>query len=145
MQDKVDGVALPAVPELKSGDMVAADGSCSLLQETTGSVSISVNMAKAGFLVLCDRFYPGWQVQIDGLPGTICRANGFMRAVYLRPGAHLVQYQYRPRSLLLGFYLALTALIINIVIAFWGARSWLWSIILYLSNGKWPDKSELSS
>ncbi|MBL0187341.1 MAG: hypothetical protein IPP97_16540 [Candidatus Obscuribacter sp.] len=139
VQDKLDGTALPAVPEFKKGEVVEGSGKCEFLHEATGSVSISVNMAKAGFLVLCDRFYPGWQVQIDGLPGTICRANGFMRAVYLRPGAHLVQYQYRPRSLFAGFYLALSALIINLIIVFWGARTWLWSIILYLSNGKWPE------
>jgi hypothetical protein len=120
VQDKLDGTALPAVPEFKKGEVVEGSGKCEFLHEATGSVSISVNMAKAGFLVLCDRFYPGWQVQIDGLPGTICRANGFMRAVYLRPGAHLVQYQYRPRSLFAGFYLALSALIINLIIVFWG-------------------------
>jgi hypothetical protein len=108
---------------LKKGEVVEGSGKCEFLHEANRQ-RIDIGQHGKGGIFWCFviAFYPGWQVQIDGLPGTICRANGFMRAVYLRPGAHLVQYQYRPRSLFAGFYLALSALIINLIIVFWGAR-----------------------
>ena len=45
---------------------------------------------------------PGWRATVDGVPAPILRANGFVPAVYLEPGEHVVEFMFRPRSLLIG-------------------------------------------
>jgi hypothetical protein len=75
------------------------------LQDQPEHVAISVKTPKAAFLVLNDRYYPGWQATVDSQPVTLYRANAFMRGVFLTTGAHLVEFDYKPESLTQGFYL----------------------------------------
>ncbi|UCC63897.1 MAG: YfhO family protein, partial [Anaerolineae bacterium] len=60
------------------------------------------SLAQAGYLVLSDTHYPGWQVDVDGQRGRLHRANLLFRAVYLPPGSHTVEFQFQPQSLRLG-------------------------------------------
>ena len=122
-----------AEPGTTSG---TGNGAVAFLVDNREKVSLSVKLANDGFVVLNDRFYPGWKVKIDSIPGTIYRANGFMRAVYLKAGSHLLEFTYEPESLLYGFYLALFAGLTTVSISLYLLRAKLWSIILYLSLGK---------
>jgi uncharacterized membrane protein YfhO len=56
----------------------------------------------AGYLVLGDAWYPGWEVTVDGATADPVRAWGFLRAVRIGAGRHEVVWSYRPRSLMLG-------------------------------------------
>lgn len=76
------------------------------LQDKPEHVAISVKTPKAAFLVLNDRYYPGWQATVDSQPVTLYRANAFMRGVFLAAGTHLVEFDYKPESLTQGYYLA---------------------------------------
>ena len=44
-------------------------------------VTLDVTAPAAGYLVLTDAWYPGWQVRVDGTPATLERANVMFRAV----------------------------------------------------------------
>lgn len=59
-----------------------------------------------GLLILSDQYYPGWQARIDGQPTEIVRADTVFRAVCVPPGDHVVHYEYRPLSLLVGVLLS---------------------------------------
>ncbi|MCC6336338.1 MAG: hypothetical protein IT380_20425, partial [Myxococcales bacterium] len=49
----------------------------------------------AGYLVLADAWYPGWEVEVDGVSAAPVRAWGFLRAVRIPEGRHEVVWRYR--------------------------------------------------
>jgi len=73
-------------------------------------VAADVNSDAAGILVLADLHYPGWTASVDGRPAPILAADGYLRAVALSPGAHRVEFRYRPVSFYAGAALSLLAL-----------------------------------
>jgi hypothetical protein len=73
-------------------------------------VAADVNSDAAGILVLADLHYPGWTASVDGRPVPILAADGYLRAVALSPGAHRVEFRYRPVSFYAGAALSLLAL-----------------------------------
>jgi hypothetical protein len=46
-------------------------------------------------LLLNDKFDPNWQVQVDDKPAELLRCNFIMRGVYLTPGTHTVELQFK--------------------------------------------------
>ena len=73
-------------------------------------VAADVNSDAAGILVLADLNYPGWAASVDGHPAPILAADGYLRAVALSPGAHRVEFRYRPVSFYAGAAVSLLAL-----------------------------------
>jgi len=67
---------------------------------------IRVQTPQAGFLVIGDVWYPGWQATVDGEPVPVLRAYIALRAVPLSPGEHTVHLSYRPLSFRLGLLLS---------------------------------------
>ncbi|MCE9599037.1 MAG: YfhO family protein [Spirochaetia bacterium] len=51
------------------------------------------------FLILNDKFFPGWICLVNGKPVPIFAANVLFRAVQLPPGKHTVEFVYKPDSL----------------------------------------------
>jgi len=63
-------------------------------------------------LLLNDKFDPDWRVTVDGKPAELLRCNFIMRGVYLTPGAHTVEFQFKlPNGPL---YVTLTAIAVGI-------------------------------
>lgn len=65
----------------------------------TTEVAISAATPFRTFLVLNDLWYPGWEVEVNGRPAELLRANLLFRAVALPPGRHEVVFRFRPWSL----------------------------------------------
>jgi hypothetical protein len=66
-------------------------------------------------LLLNDKFDPNWRVLVDGKPALLLRCNFIMRGVYLTPGVHTVEFQFKlPCGPL---YVSLTAIGIGIFLA----------------------------
>lgn len=72
-------------------------------------VQISVQTSRPGWLVLSDRFYPGWRATVDGNPTPIYRANVMVRALRLDAGKHRIIFTYRPTYFLAGVFISLLA------------------------------------
>ncbi|HEY9791575.1 MAG TPA: YfhO family protein [Candidatus Obscuribacterales bacterium] len=70
-------------------------------------VICDVKAVHQSLLVLQDQYYPGWRVEVDGQATELLRCNGFMRGVIVSAGAHRVSFIYQPKSVILGFVLAL--------------------------------------
>lgn len=104
--------------------------------------AISVTLKSPGYFILCDHFYPGWRVKVDSFPAKLARANGFMRAVKLEKGAHLVEFDYQPRSFTLGLYLTVASYAIALLLVGYWSLPYLWQIVLFLSYGKnWRERA----
>lgn len=61
------------------------------------------------FLVLNDKFFPGWVCQIDGKSAEIFAANVLFRAVKLPAGRHTVEFKYSDSNLTVALIVACMA------------------------------------
>jgi hypothetical protein len=82
-------------------------------------VEMEVRLDRAGFLVLSDVYYPGWEMEVDGRPTPMLRANRMMRGAALTEGTHRITFVYRPRSFQQGAALSAVGLLALL------ALSWL--------------------
>jgi hypothetical protein len=73
-------------------------------------VELRVDARAAGYVVLDDSYYPGWNATVDGHGAPILAANEDFRAVHVGPGRHLVSFTYRPASATVGALLSLATL-----------------------------------
>lgn len=88
-------------------------------------VTLLVETAGRGLLVLTDAAYPGWQAMVDGEPVTIYQADGLFRGVMVPAGEHEVVFRYAPSSLRWGAAISAGALLVwlALVMAGRGART----------------------
>ena len=90
----------------------AAEAAVQWHQDSPTRIVLRVNAPAAGWLVLADAFYPGWEAHVDGQPTPIYAADGLFRAVAVPPGPHEVTFDFRPRSLRLGGALAAVGVVL---------------------------------
>ncbi len=91
----------------------AEAGSVEIRRYAPDHVVLDATTAVAAYLVLADAWFPGWQVRVDGAEQTLWRADHALRAVWLPPGRHRVEFSYAPASFRVGLLVsALTALVV---------------------------------
>jgi hypothetical protein len=71
---------------------------------------LDVETTQESLLVLGEVWYPGWQVTVDRVIQPVRWVNGTQRGVYLDPGAHTVEWRYRPATLRWGAGITLCSL-----------------------------------
>lgn len=74
----------------------AQPGSVRITDYGTTQVALAVDAPRGGFVVLNDVWQHWWQVEIDGKPAEILRANVLFRAVQVPPGLSTVRFVFRP-------------------------------------------------
>jgi hypothetical protein len=65
-------------------------------------LSVRLTAGEPGWLVLAENYDPDWHATMDGEPVPVHRAYGFLRAVEVPAGEHLVVMTYRPRCRITG-------------------------------------------
>jgi hypothetical protein len=75
------------------------------------SVTLRVDAACPGLLVLSDTYFPGWTATVNGRDRTIYPTNGAFRGVPVAKGTSRVEFRYEPRAFPIGIALAVTGLI----------------------------------
>ena len=73
-------------------------------------LEIHTASAAPSVLVLSENYFPGWRVNVDGQPAQLLRVNYNLRGVALPAGEHVVSFQYRPWSVLIGAIVSLLTL-----------------------------------
>ena len=81
-------------------ETAAASGAASTLITSYGddAVSIAVEAARPGVLVLHDVAYAGWTASVDGRRAPMLRVNLLFRGVEVGPGRHVVTFAFHPLS-----------------------------------------------
>ncbi|MDD5223129.1 MAG: YfhO family protein [bacterium] len=74
----------------------AQPGTARIIEYRNEKVTVDAETEKAGWLLLLDSYYPGWEAKVDGKPVEIFRADGFFRAVRIPAGRHGVVFHYSP-------------------------------------------------
>ncbi len=80
------------------GELPSVPGGSRVVRYGTDSLEIEVESPAAGYLVLSDPYYPGWQAEVDGNPAEILRANYAFRAVRVPAGMHRVTMAFTPAT-----------------------------------------------
>jgi len=71
--------------------------------------TIHLKSDQAGWVVISDVWYPGWQAWIDGEAVPLLKANYLFRAVEVEQGEHEVVLKYQPKEFYLGFFVSLAS------------------------------------
>jgi hypothetical protein len=90
----------------------SGNSACEIAGYWPNRIVLSTNLAKNGFLVLSEVYYPGWKAYVDGKESHIYRANHLLRAVYLDQGVHEVVFIYDPLSFKVGLSITVGTLLI---------------------------------
>lgn len=86
-------VLLETAPEAV---LAKAPGSARIVSYRNTEVVVEASSPEGGWLVLNDVWHPWWQVEVDGTPAKLLRANVIFRAVELPAGQHRVRFVFRP-------------------------------------------------
>jgi hypothetical protein len=70
------------------------DGSCLITHYDKEAIRIKASANQAGYLVLSEIYYPGWEATVDGKKVPILRGNYLFRVVPLDRGTHEVQLRF---------------------------------------------------
>jgi uncharacterized membrane protein YfhO len=73
-------------------------------------------------LVVSDAWDPGWKATVDGKDADVERVNYVMRGVRVGPGAHRVEFTYRPWSFTVGWIMSLAAVVVLLGALVWWRR-----------------------
>ena len=71
-------------------------------QYADGSWDIEIHAPRAGYLLVAQNFYPGWEVRIDGRPAPVYAGEYAFLAFPVPAGRHHLTLRYRPRPLILA-------------------------------------------
>jgi hypothetical protein len=108
-------VVLEATPGLAISDTTySADWRATFETYKLNSMAIHVSTPRAGFLVMSEIYYPGWNAYVDGTQQTIMRANWNQRAIPLTAGDHRVEVRFEPASFRRGMWATLATLAVCI-------------------------------
>ncbi|MEX1025440.1 MAG: YfhO family protein [Planctomycetota bacterium] len=84
---------------------------------TNNTVSARVELDGDGLFVVSDLYFPGWVAEVDGAAREVVPVNFAFRGVPLEAGRHEVVLRYRPRSLVVGAWLALAGCVLALATA----------------------------
>ncbi len=70
-------------------------------------------------LILSHNHHPHWTAAVDGSPAQIVRANYVWQAIYLEPGEHAIEFDYRSQPLASARSVASVSLVLVIGVAAW--------------------------
>jgi hypothetical protein len=71
------------------------------------SVSVDVQMACRGLVLVSDNWYPGWRANVDGRSQPILNVDTTIRGVVVDKGKHTVTMNYWPATVIAGFLMLL--------------------------------------
>jgi hypothetical protein len=103
---------IPALAELVAAEPGSAPGA--LVSYEPDAIAVTVDAPRAGIAVLDELAFPGWLVEVDGVPRAPVRANYVMRAVYVEAGHHAIRWRFEPpraRALIAGYLVALAVML----------------------------------
>ena len=105
----------------KALDQPNGQHTIALNEYSANRVKIDVTLDRPGYLFLSDLFFPDWEAANHGNPVPIVQANYAFRAILLDAGSHSIEFNFRPKSFVLGA--GITAITL-IGLTIWGIGLW---------------------
>jgi hypothetical protein len=83
----------------------------SVTDRSSDQIRVQTPDGPGGFLVLTDLYHRGWRARVDDQPKPVYLANFLLRAVYLPPGSHIVDFVFDPLSIRVGLAISVATLL----------------------------------
>lgn len=115
---KVALVTEPPPHDFPSGRSTAT-GEVTIVRDRSEEVTLQVEASAAGFLVLTDQYYPGWEATVNGEPAAVLVANHAFRLVQVPAGPSEVVFRYRSNALRIGAMVSATTLLAVVGVFAW--------------------------
>jgi hypothetical protein len=112
----VEAFVTGAAPQLES---CASDDAVEVVRHLPNEVTLQADMKCRGMAILGDAWFPGWRATVDGRPATIYDADALLRGVVVERGRHVIEFRYRPTSVLAGAAMSLAGAVTAAL--FWAA------------------------
>lgn len=84
-----------------------AESNVQIASYKNDEITVEASMADNGFVVLSEKYYPGWKAYLDGKETEIHLADYVFRAVYVPQGVHKLTLRYEPDSYRKGLFITL--------------------------------------
>jgi hypothetical protein len=110
------------VPGLHGGSAAPAGSARIVPGDDPDALRVDVTARRPAMLVVSDAWDPGWEATVDGRSAGVQRVDYVMRGVRVGPGAHRVEFRYRPWSFTAGWIVSLAALLTLIGALLWWRR-----------------------
>lgn len=97
-------------------------GSVQVLERKVGTMRLSIEATSPGFVMVSDRYDPGWRAELDGRPVTPVRADAILYAVPVPAGRHTLSLSYQAPVAVGSFWLSVAGLLGFALLALVGWR-----------------------
>jgi len=92
-------------------DTAPARGTARFVRDEPEQLELALDIQAGGWLVLADRWAPGWRARVDGVERPVLVADHALRAVRVEPGERRLVFTYEPASWRAGLLCAAAGLL----------------------------------
>ena len=80
--------------------------------ERPGLIRVETHCSSRQLLVVSESYHDGWQASVDGEASRVVRVYGDFIGCVVEPGAHEVEFRFRPRSLRWGAWISVAGMVL---------------------------------
>lgn len=85
----------------------ASESTVAITEYANRDITMRASMAADGFVVLSEKYYPGWKAYVDGQPTKIYKADYTLQAIAVPQGEHEILFSFRPTDFQLGLWITI--------------------------------------
>ena len=89
-------------------------GEATIVGDRPGEIRVRVQPNGRELLVVSESYHAGWSARIDGLPAKVHRVNGDFLGCVVESGQRVVEFEFRPQSLVWGKRISLMGLALTL-------------------------------
>lgn len=82
-----------------------------IIKYSPNKIVVETELDEPGLLILSEVWYPGWKAYDNGIEIEVIKTNQVLRGVLLEQGEHIVEFNYQPKSFMVGKAISLVTLL----------------------------------
>jgi hypothetical protein len=99
-----------SVPPPRLTGSLGSDASVAITSYNSGRIALETQAIRPTFLVVSEKYFPGWEAVVDGQPVPIYQTDYLLCGLPVPAGKHKVELNFHPRGATLGLIISFTTL-----------------------------------